>query len=79
MPHTLDRIIRPEILDLSAYQVPSSIGMIKLDAMENPYSLPKNLRDEIARLAANVSTNRYPDTNAASLKVALREAMGIEP
>jgi len=77
MPNTLDQIIRPEILDLSAYHVPSSIGMVKLDAMENPYSLPKNIRDEIARHAANVSTNRYPDTDAASLKAALREAMGV--
>ena len=57
MPNTLDQIIRPEILSLSAYHVPSSIGMIKLDAMENPYSLPKNLRDEIARLVSNVSIN----------------------
>lgn len=77
MPKKFDQIIRPEILDLSAYHVPSSVGMVKLDAMENPYSLPKNVSNEIAQLTANVSTNRYPDTNAISLKSALREAMGI--
>lgn len=77
MPKTFDQIIRPEILDLSAYHVPLSTGMVKLDAMENPYSLPKNIGDEIAQLTANVSTNRYPDTNAVSLKSALREAMEV--
>jgi histidinol-phosphate aminotransferase len=30
-------LVRPEILALKAYPVPSSDGMVKLDAMENPY------------------------------------------
>ena len=51
-----DQIIRPEILALSAYHVPPASGMVKLDAMENPYSLPPELRDEIAR--ACVRTRR---------------------
>jgi histidinol-phosphate aminotransferase len=29
-------LVRPEILALKAYPVPSSEGMVKLDAMENP-------------------------------------------
>lgn len=77
MPNSLDQIIRPEILDLSAYHVQPSIGMVKLDAMENPYSLPEDMRIEIARLTADLPTNRYPDTSAASLKAALREAMRV--
>lgn len=77
MSKKFDQIIRPEILDLSAYHVSPSVGMVKLDAMENPYPLPKNIGDEIAQLTANVPTNRYPDTNAVSLKSALREAMEV--
>ena len=77
MPNSLDQVIRPEILDLLPYHVPSSFGMVKLDAMENPYSLPKTLRDEIAQLAATISLNRYPDTNADLLKSSLRGAMEI--
>ena len=50
MPNSLDQVIRPEILRLLPYHVPSSSGMIKLDAMENPYSLPETLREEIAML-----------------------------
>ena len=43
-------LIRPEILALSGYHVPASSGLIKLDAMENPYLLPQHLRDEIASM-----------------------------
>ncbi|MBP6057697.1 MAG: histidinol-phosphate transaminase [Nitrosomonas sp.] len=72
-----DQIIRPEILALSAYHVPPATGMIKLDAMENPYALPSALREEIAQLTANAPINRYPDASAASLKAALRQALAI--
>jgi len=41
-------LLRREILDLHAYHVPDSAGYIKLDAMENPYSVPPALRGEIA-------------------------------
>ena len=36
MASSLDRL-RPELLKLSAYQVADASGLIKLDAMENPY------------------------------------------
>jgi len=77
MPNSLDQVIRPEILRLLPYHVPSSSGMIKLDAMENPYSLPETLREEIAQLVTTISANRYPDSNAGSLKASLRETMEI--
>jgi histidinol-phosphate aminotransferase len=70
-------IIRPEILALSAYHVPPATGMIKLDAMENPYPLPSAIRDEIAQLTLNAPVNRYPDASAATLKATLRQALGI--
>tara|TARA_R110002073_G_scaffold66026_2_gene164905 strand:+ start:930 stop:2024 length:1095 start_codon:yes stop_codon:yes gene_type:complete len=72
-----DQIFRPEILALSAYHVPPATGMIKLDAMENPYTLPPTLCHEIAQLAANAPINRYPDASAATLKTTLREALSI--
>ena len=77
MRNSLDQMIRPEILELSAYHVPPSSGMIKLDAMENPYSLPETLCEEIAQLVATISANRYPDSNSVSLKASLREVMEI--
>lgn len=70
-------IIRDEIRALAAYHVPASQGMVKLDAMENPYGLPPELRDEVARVLADCAINRYPDPGASELKAALRTAMQI--
>lgn len=72
-----NQIIRPEILALAPYHVQPATGMIKLDAMENPYRLPTALCDEIARLAADAPINRYPDASADALKFALRQALDI--
>ncbi len=79
MPNSYDpdQLIRPEILALSAYHVPPATGMVKLDAMENPYPLPVELRTEIAQLSVDAPVNRYPDASAASLKNTLRNALDI--
>ncbi len=65
---TPENLLRPEVLALHAYHVPPASGMIKLDAMENPYVLPLDLRDKIARAVADAEINRYPDAAARNLK-----------
>jgi histidinol-phosphate aminotransferase len=70
-------LVREEILALKAYPVPSAEGMIKLDAMENPYRLPEPLREEVGRLVATLPINRYPDPGAPELKARLRSTFGI--
>lgn len=77
MPKKPEEIIRSEILALKAYHVPGSAGLVKLDAMENPYRLPADLQAEVARLAETAELNRYPDPDAGQLKVRLRTVMGI--
>jgi histidinol-phosphate aminotransferase len=72
-----DRLFRQEVLALRAYHVPPATGMVKLDAMENPYPLPPQLREEIARLAADAAIHRYPDAGAASLKEKIRAVAGL--
>jgi len=69
--------VRPEIRALSAYHVPDASGLIKLDAMENPYAWPAALRAEWADLARTLDVNRYPHPQAPALKERLRSAMGI--
>jgi histidinol-phosphate aminotransferase len=69
--------IRPEIRDLSAYHVQNAAGLIKLDAMENPYTWPQALRDEWAALLSRTDVNRYPDPQAAALTARLAEAMDV--
>lgn len=70
-------IIREEILALKAYHVPDSAGLIKLDAMENPYSLPPEVQAEVTRVAGGAGLNRYPDPAAGRLKARLRAAMAV--
>lgn len=74
---TPEKIIRDDIRAMTAYHVPAASGMVKLDAMENPYRLPPVLREAIGALAANAEINRYPDPAAPALKARLREVMGI--
>jgi len=77
MPKTPEDVIRGEIRALNAYHVPDSAGMVKLDAMENPYQLPPELRTRLARLVESASINRYPDPGASALKVQLRKALEV--
>ncbi len=72
-----DEIIRDEIRALAAYHVPDSGGMVKLDAMENPYLLPHGVRERIAKLVSDAEINRYPDAGAARLKSRLRGVLRI--
>ncbi len=69
--------VREEIRALTAYHVAPAAGLVKLDAMENPYPLPPDVAEELGRHLATVAVNRYPDPGAPALKSALREAMGI--
>lgn len=70
-------LIRPEILALHAYHVPDCAGLIKLDAMENPYLLPQPLQDEIAIAVAAAHINRYPDPNPIALKEKIRQLLDL--
>ncbi len=71
-------LVRPEIRATSAYHVPPATGIVKLDAMENPYRLPDALRAELGRALAEVAINRYPDASGSGVKAALREVLGID-
>jgi histidinol-phosphate aminotransferase len=67
-------VLRPEVLALSAYHVADARGLVKLDAMENPYPLPGPVLEAVARRLAGVEANRYPDAGCAELKQRLRAA-----
>ena len=70
--------VRPEIKSLHAYQVADASGMVKLDAMENPYNLPPRVREEALSLLSAVEVNRYPDPEASKVKTALRHCFGLD-
>jgi histidinol-phosphate aminotransferase len=69
--------IRPEIQALQAYAVPDARGLIKLDAMENPYPWPAQLKAAWADVLQQVALNRYPDPQAADLATTVRTTFEI--
>ncbi len=71
------KLVRQEIQDLSAYPVPNSEGMTKLDAMENPYTWPAVAKEAWAEMLKTLPINRYPDPQAQHVKNELREVMGV--
>lgn len=73
----VDANVRPELRALTAYVVARAEGMIKLDAMENPFALPEHLRSRVAAAAARVAVNRYPDGEAEGVKAALRATLAL--
>lgn len=58
-PQALLRI-RQDIQSMHAYAIQESVGMIKLDAMENPHRLPLDLQEELGRRLGALALNRYP-------------------
>ncbi|HUQ29773.1 MAG TPA: histidinol-phosphate transaminase [Usitatibacter sp.] len=74
-----ESLVRDDIRALSGYHVAPAKGMVKLDAMENPYRLPPALAAQMGERLAQVAVNRYPDPSGAGLKLKLRDAMGIAP
>ena len=63
---------RPDVLAMHAYHVQDAAGFIKLDAMENPFTLPPALQDALGRRLGAVALNRYPGTRIDDLKTALQ-------
>ncbi|MBK1721396.1 histidinol-phosphate transaminase [Thiocystis violacea] len=77
MKALIDALVRPEVRALKAYHVPEAAGLIKLDAMENPYGWPDSLKAAWLETLRDVELNRYPDPQGQALQQALREAMEI--
>lgn len=64
----IENVIRDDVRKISAYHVPSAAGLVKLDAMENPYTLPDDVKQGLGRHLAEVALNRYPVPSYDSLK-----------
>ncbi len=52
---------------MSAYKVADAQGLIKLDAMENPYSWPEDIKIDWLETLKDCPLNRYPDPEARQL------------
>ena len=65
------------IKNISAYHVADASGLIKLDAMENPYQLSEGLKTQLQHKLAEAELNRYPDPSANSLRKKLAQVMQV--
>ncbi|HWQ95410.1 MAG TPA: histidinol-phosphate transaminase, partial [Gammaproteobacteria bacterium] len=52
-------------------------GMVKLDAMENPYRWPPEIISAWLEQLRSAPLNRYPDPEAHTLRARLRESMAV--
>lgn len=71
------RRIRGDVQSMHAYAVQDSRGMVKLDAMENPYTLPAALQTELGQRLARVEINRYPGVRLQDLRDAMAQHTGL--
>lgn len=81
MPRTaqsvIQRFIRQDVQSMHGYAIQPSVGMVKLDAMENPFTLPEALRHELGARLGEVAINRYPGARIDELRAALARHVGL--
>jgi histidinol-phosphate aminotransferase len=71
LPERIARTIRQDVQSMHAYAIQASAGLVKLDAMENPFRLPPELQRELGERLARVAINRYPTQCVADVIEAL--------
>lgn len=64
----LDDYVREAVKKLVPYKVSKVNGALKLDAMENPYNLPEDILQEVAKEIKELRFNRYPNPVCEELR-----------
>lgn len=70
-------VLRDDVQGMHAYAVQDARGLIKLDAMENPYRLNPALQAELGARLGAVEINRYPGPRIEVLREALAAYAGM--
>jgi histidinol-phosphate aminotransferase len=78
MRFEIDDLIRSDVASLKPYIVKDVPYKIKMDANENPYNIPENIKDVIAKEIYNHHFNRYPDPSAFELRQALSSQLNVD-
>ncbi|MEY3287816.1 MAG: hypothetical protein RLZZ419_58 [Pseudomonadota bacterium] len=69
---SISSVFRKEVLAMAAYKVADATGLIKLDAMENPYNWPEASKADWLEALKDCQLNRYPDPEARQLTETIR-------
>ena len=75
LANALNRI-RPDVRAMHSYVVQPSTGMLKMDAMENPFTLPDALQAALGQRLGALPLNRYPGARQNDLRAALKAYAG---
>ena len=75
-PKLMQRI-RQDVQSMHAYAIQDAVGMVKLDAMENPHRLPADLQKELGERLGALAFNRYPDGRVNDLRHGLAVYAGM--
>lgn len=67
----MQRVVRQDVQSMHAYAIQDSRGLVKLDAMENPFSLPPELQAALGERLGKVAINRYPTNCVGDVIAAL--------
>lgn len=70
-------LIREDIRAIAGYHVQDAAGMVKLDAMENPFTWPEDMVGDWLGELSEVTVNRYPDPDSRELKQRIREVLQL--
>ncbi|ART52876.1 histidinol-phosphate transaminase [Acidovorax carolinensis] len=69
--------IRPDVRAMHSYVVQPATGMLKMDAMENPFRLPAHLQAALGQRLGALALNRYPGERVGELQAALARHAGM--
>jgi histidinol dehydrogenase len=72
-------VIRQDVKSMHAYAIQPSTGLVKLDAMENPFRLPEALQRELGERLGRVAINRYPTGCVGDVVAALSAHVKLPP
>lgn len=70
-------VIRQDIQSMHGYAIQPSAGFVKLDAMENPFTLPPELQRELGERLGKLAINRYPTDCTGVVREALARHVGL--
>ena len=73
----IETVVRDDVRAMHAYAIADATGLVKLDAMENPFALPVELQRELATRLSMLALNRYPAPRADALRASIRRVMGV--
>ena len=68
-------LIRPLVIDASAYEVPSEESLIKLDTMEISYHWPPALKQQWLGCLSRADLNCYPAAAATSISTSFQRCL----